>query len=60
MRTSPVHYIAPSAISIIPNANGSANDLAVYVADKAKIRVYSPKADIGSEGGSYQEWTLTG
>ena len=45
MRTSPVHYIAPSAISITPNANNSQRDIAVYIARDTKI---------------YQEWTLTG
>lgn len=60
-RTSPVHYIAPSAISITPNANGSVNDLAVYVARSAKIRVYSPRAGIGYDGNAeYKQWTLTG
>ena len=40
-RTSLVHYISPSAISIIPNCNGSADDIAVQVAAGTKIRVYS-------------------
>lgn len=60
MRTSPVHYIAPSAISIIPNANGSHRDLAVYIAQRTKIKVRCPRAGIGTEEGNYQEWTLTG
>lgn len=59
-RTSPVHYIAPSAISITPNANGSANDLAVYVASGAKIKVYCPALGIGTTDATYQEWTLMG
>ena len=59
-RTSPVHYIAPSAISITPNANGSANDLAVYVARGAKIKVYSPRLGLGMVNGAYQEWTISG
>ena len=61
MRTSPVHYIAPSAISIVPNCNGSANDLAVTISRGTKIKVYSPRADIDkTSNGEYQEWTLTG
>ena len=61
-RTSPVHYIAPSAISITPNANGSHRDLAVYVAKGAKIKVRCPRAGIGMDGdtSTYQEWTLSG
>jgi hypothetical protein len=59
-RTSIVHYIAPSAISIVPNANESANDLAVYILRNTKIRVYSPKAGVDFVDGEYQEWTLTG
>lgn len=60
MRTSPIHYIAPSAISIIPNCNNSANDLAVTVARGAKILVYSPATNIPTVDGSYQEWTFAG
>ena len=61
MRTSPVHYIAPSAISIEPNCNGSANDLAVTITKDTKIKVYSPRAGIDkTTDGEYQEWTLTG
>ena len=59
-RTSPVHYIAPSAISITPNCNDSANDLAVHISPNTKIRVYSPKAGIDLQDASYQEWSLTG
>lgn len=59
-RTSPVHYIAPSAISITPNANGSHRDLAVYVAKGAKIKVLCPRAGIGYVNNEYQEWTLSG
>ncbi len=60
-RTSAVHYIAPSAISIIPNANSSANDLAVYVARGAKIKVYSPRiTELGWEDSTFQEWVLSG
>jgi len=61
MRTSPTHYIAPSAISITPNANGSANDLAVNVARGTKIKVYCPNAGIGmDEDGNFREWVLAG
>jgi len=62
MRTSPVHYIAPSAISIIPNCNGSANDLAVTIGRGVKIKVYCPRAGIDKvkETGEYQEWILAG
>lgn len=60
MRTSPVYYIAPSAISITPNANGSQRDLAVYLDRGAKIRVHCPRAGIGMDDAEYQEWTLTG
>lgn len=59
-RESKLHYIAPSAISIIPNANGSANDLAVSVAKEAKIKVYCPGVGIGTVNADYQEWALSG
>ena len=59
-RTSRIHYITPSGISITPNCNGSPNDLAVYVAHGAKIKVYSPATGIDTENDEYQEWTLTG
>ena len=59
-RTSAVHYINPSSISIVPNANGSQNDLAVYVTRDAKIRAFSPKAGIETVDASYREWTLGG
>ena len=61
MRTSPVHYIAPSAISIVPNCNGTSSDLAVTISRNAKIKVYSPRAGIDkTTSGEYQEWTFTG
>lgn len=60
MRQSPVYYIAPSAISITPNANESANDLAVYVARGTRIKVYAPVAGFDMDGTSYREWTLAG
>lgn len=60
-RKSPVHYIAPSAVSIVPNANNTASDLAVYVARGTKIKVYSPGIkELGMVNETYQEWTLTG
>lgn len=60
-RTSPVHYIEPSAISITPNANNSHRDLAVYVTKDAKIKVLCPRAGIGySADGAYREWTFSG
>ena len=62
MRTSPVHYIAPSAITITPNANNSANDLAVYIARNTKIKLYTETliALLQPIDGNYQEWALTG
>lgn len=59
-RISPVHYIAPSAISISPNANGSQRDLAVYVVKGAKMKVFCPRAGINYDDNSYQEWTFSG
>ena len=59
-RTSPVHYIAPSAISITPNCNSSANDISVYLARGAKIGVYSPRAGIDYVDAQAQTWTLRG
>lgn len=59
-RTSPVHYILPTAIEITPNANDSFNDLAVYIAKGTKIRVYSPRAGVDMQDGSYREWTFSG
>ena len=60
-RTSPLYYIAPSAITITPNANGSPDDLAVYIARGTKIKIfYPPIPALVIEGAEYQEWTLTG
>ena len=60
-RTSPVHYVLPSAISITPNANESAEDLAVYVAKGTKIKVYSQGLpSLGFEDGTFKEWTFAG
>lgn len=62
MRTSPIYYIAPSDISITPNANGSQRDVAVHVERGAKIKVcYQPIAELDySADANYMEWTLTG
>lgn len=60
MRTSPIYYIAPSDISVIPNANNSPNDLAVYIARNAKIKVLATKAGIGTSNANFQEWTISG
>lgn len=59
-RQSPVHYIAPSSISITPNCNESANDISVYLARGAKIGVYSPRAGIDYVDAQAQTWTLRG
>ena len=60
MRTSPTHYIAPTAISVIPNANNSANDLAVYIEQNTYIKVFCPRLGIGNSDGTFNEWKLTG
>ena len=59
-RTSPVHYIAPSAISLIPNANGSANDIAVHIASGTKIKVYCRTLGIDMVNATFQEWAIAG
>ncbi len=60
-RTSLVHYINPSAVSITANANGQQNDLAVFLPRGTKIKVYEPRIFyLGTEDASYQEWTLSG
>ena len=60
MRTSSVHYIAPSAISITPNSNSSANDVSVYIVRGAKINVHSPVAGIDYVDAQVQTWSLRG
>lgn len=61
MRTSPVYYLAPSSISIIPNCNGTASDLAVTIARGTKLKIYYPPIfALGTVDGNYQEWTLAG
>ena len=60
-RTSRVHYIAPSAISITPNANSSSRDLAVNVTLGATIKVYSQGIqELGYIDNAIQEWTFAG
>lgn len=60
-RTSPCYHIAPGAISVTPNANGKASDLAVYIAKGAQIRVYSIAiVGLGMEDSTWQSWSLTG
>jgi len=61
-RTSPVHYINPSNISITPNANESAHDLAVYISRGAKIKVFSESfSELGYTGdNTWHEWTIAG
>lgn len=61
MRRNPIYYISPSNISITPNANGSPNDLAVYIQANTKIKVYHPKiTGLDYVDSKYQEWTLAG
>ena len=60
-RTSPVHYIAPSAISVVPNANNSENDLAINVVRGAKMKLFSPKIpELDFVNNTFQEWTFAG
>lgn len=60
-RSSAIYYISPSNISITPNANGRADDLAVYVARGTKVKVYYPPIDgLHTDDASYREWTLRG
>lgn len=59
-RTSPIYYIAPSAISIIINANGLASDIAVNISEGAKIKVYYPDISALGMDATFRQWTLTG
>lgn len=60
-RNSPCYYIAPGAISVSPNANGSASDLAVSILRGTKIKVFSLGiSDLGWSDTEYQQWTLSG
>lgn len=59
-RTSRIYHIAPSNISIMANANGLPDYVAVNIANETKVKVYSPKAGIDLEDSSFREWTLAG
>lgn len=59
-RISKTYYIAPSSISITPNANGLENDLAVYIIEGAMIKVLAPKIGIGYDSGTFKTWRFTG
>jgi hypothetical protein len=60
-RQNQLYYIAPSAISITPNANGLQTDLAVYVAKGTKIKVYNPYIeDLDTQDANFVEWTFAG
>ena len=60
-RKNPTYYIAPSNISIIPNCNGTPNDLAVSITRGTRIKVYYPYInDLDTKDAQFQEWTLSG
>ena len=60
-RSNPCYYIAPSAISVTPNANGAASDLAVHVTKGTKIKVFSKGiSGLGWNDSTVQQWTLAG
>ena len=62
-RTSSVYYIAPSDISIVPNCNGTASDMAVSISRGTKIKVYYPDIadlDTSPTTKAYLEWTMRG
>lgn len=61
MRSNPLYYIAPSNINLSANANGHADDIAVYIASVTKIKVYCsaiPELDYVND--TFREWTMTG
>ena len=61
MRSNPLYYISPNDISLTPNANGSPNDIAVYIQRDTKIKVYVPiNNDLGYVDSKIQEWELSG
>lgn len=62
MRNNPLYYINPSSLSVIPNANGNAQDIAVHVEPGAKMRVYCKNIpEFGyADDKSFREWTLSG
>ncbi len=59
-RQSPTHYITPSALSIIPNANELASDIAVFLQANTTIRAYSPRAGLDMVDKDYRSWPITG
>lgn len=59
-RKSNVYYIDPTSISITPNANGLANDLAVYIAQNTQIKVLARKVGIGYSWSAFRQWTFSG
>ena len=59
-RKSNVYYIDPTSISITPNANGLVNDLAVYIAQNAQIKVLAPNVGIGYSLSAFRQWTFRG
>lgn len=60
-RSSKSYYIAPTAVSIVPNCNGTSSDLAVNITRGTRIKVYYPPIlDLGMVDGSFQEWILSG
>ena len=58
---SSYYYISPGSLSIVPNANGSPNDIAVSIASSASIMVFAPKIhnDLNWDGTNYKVWRLT-
>ena len=60
-RQNPIYYISPGNISITPNANGSANDLSVYLQRGTKIKVYVKDCPgLEHEDSDYKQWQLQG
>jgi len=62
-RTSSLYYIAPSAVNVVPNCNGTASDLSVNVSRDTKLKVYYPDIadlDISVSANTYLEWQLKG
>ena len=59
MRAAKTHYIASSAISIVPNRNDTSSDLAVSITRGAKLKVYYPGV-IDMVDSTFQEWTMAG
>lgn len=59
-RQSPVYYIAPSSLTIIPNANELASDIAVFLAAGTTIRAYSPRAGLDMVDKDFRSWPIAG